>query len=116
MSESPSEAQFPPSSEPTPQPRPESPREPKSARIPLGPDVLVIRDRYESLSIANDVLIGLWFAVGSVLFFSEATMTVATALFVLGSVQMLIRPVIRLSRRLHLKRRGHGQHETQQDF
>ncbi|HJC60494.1 MAG TPA: YrhK family protein [Candidatus Dietzia intestinigallinarum] len=90
--------------------------EPHLARIPLGPEVLVIRDRYETLSIANDVLIGIWFVVGSVLFFSEATTTAATALFVVGSVQMLIRPVIRLSRRLHLRRRGYSDSGSGQDF
>lgn len=90
--------------------------EPHLDRIPLGPEVLVIRDRYETLSIANDVLIGIWFVVGSVLFFSEATNEVATALFVVGSVQMLIRPVIRLSRRLHLRRRGYSDSAAGQDF
>ena len=90
--------------------------EPHLDRIPLGPEVLVIRDRYETLSIANDVLIGIWFVVGSILFFSEATTEVATALFVVGSVQMLIRPVIRLSRRLHLRRRGDSDSAAGQDF
>lgn len=90
--------------------------EPHPARIPLGPEVLVIQDRYEALSIANDILIGLWFVVGSVLFFSETTTTIATALFVVGSVQMLIRPAIRLTRRLHLHRRGYSESGSDQDF
>lgn len=91
-------------------------REPPSALIPFGPDVVVIRNRYESLSIVNDVLLGVWFAVGSFLFFSEATSTAATILFALGSLQMLIRPVIRLSRRIHLRRRGYDESGTQQEF
>lgn len=91
-------------------------REPSSALVPLGPEVLVIRNRYESLSIANDVMLGVWFTIGSVLFFSESTTTAATALFLLGSVQMLIRPVIRLGRRTHLRRRGYDETGTQQDF
>src|SRR5699024_1445202 len=74
------------------------------------------RDRYESLSIANDVVLGIWFTVGSFLFFSESTMTEATVLFVLGSMQMLIGPVIRVSRRIHLRRRGYVEGGTQQDF
>ena len=36
-----------------------------------GQEELVIRTRYEALSIANDVLIGLWSLVGSFMFFSE---------------------------------------------
>lgn len=70
----------------------------------LGHEELVVRQRYETLSIVNDVLIGLWFLVGSFLFFSDSTVTAGTWLFVIGSVEMLIRPVIRLARRVHLQR------------
>jgi len=81
---------------------------PHSAQSPLvlhiGHDELVIRQRYETLSIVNDILIGLWFLVGSFLFFSETLSYAGTWLFVIGSVEMLIRPVIRLTRRVHLSR------------
>jgi hypothetical protein len=75
---------------------------------------LVIRRRYETLSVVNDILIGLWFTVGSVLFFWESTTTVGVSLFLIGSVELLVRPGIRLTRQLHLKRlpghpsAGHG--------
>ena len=72
--------------------------------IHLGAEELVIRKRYEVLSIANDLLIGLWFIIGSFLFFSESTSYAGTWLFVLGSVEMLIRPLIRLARHVHLRR------------
>lgn len=64
---------------------------------------LVIHRRYEVVSIINDVLIGIWFLTGSLCFFYSSLMTIGTWLFVIGSAQMLIRPVIRLSRHLHLK-------------
>ena len=67
-------------------------------------DMLVVHRRYEVVSIINDVLIGLWFLIGSVCFFYSSLMTIGTWLFVIGSAQMLIRPVIRLSRHFHLKR------------
>lgn len=70
----------------------------------VGHDELVIRRRYEALSIVNDILIGLWFVVGSVLFFSPASTTAGTWLFLAGSLQLLIRPVIRLARNLHVQR------------
>lgn len=70
----------------------------------VGRDELVIRQRYEVLSIANDILIGVLFLVGSVFFFTPELTDLGTWLFVLGSIDMLIRPVIRLSRRLHLGR------------
>ncbi len=72
--------------------------------IPLGRDELVIRNRYETLSTANDFLIGVMFVVGSVLFLSESTSTVGTWFFIVGSVQLLIRPSIRLARRVQLQR------------
>ncbi len=74
----------------------------------LGKDEVVIRRRYEALSIVNDILIGLWFTVGSILFFFEATTTTGTWLFVIGSVELLIRPMIRMTRIVHLARRPGG--------
>lgn len=70
----------------------------------LGREELVIRQRYETISIANDLLIGTLFLVGSFFFFSPSLTQVGTWLFVAGSVEMLIRPVIRLTRRVHLRR------------
>ncbi len=72
--------------------------------IHMGPEELVIRHRYEVLSIANDILIGIWFVIGSFFFFSETLTFAGTCLFVIGSIEMLIRPVIRLARRVHLRR------------
>lgn len=70
----------------------------------LGDHELVIRKRYEVLSILNDFLIAVWFTAGSVMFFYESTVTAGTWLFVLGSIELAIRPVIRLSRNVHLQR------------
>ena len=72
----------------------------------IGHDELVIRGRYEVISIVNDIMIGLWFIVGSVLFFFESTTTAGTWLFLLGSVQLVVRPLIRLHRRVTLGRIG----------
>ena len=82
--------------------------------VPVGRDELVIRNRYETLSIVNDVLIGVLFVVGSVLFLWESTSIVATWFFIAGSVQFLVRPGIRLARRVHRKRFGAGRDRTDQ--
>jgi len=86
--------------------------------IHIGRDELIIRKRYEVLSIVNDILVALWFIVGSVLFFSDATTIAGTWCFLAGSVELLIRPVIRLSRRVHLTRIAGSTAavETSQDF
>ena len=66
----------------------------RDLKIRVGHDEMVIRRRYESLSIANDVLIALWFVAGSVLFFWDSTARVATWMFLLGSIEFLARPLI----------------------
>lgn len=77
----------------------------------IGKDELILRQRYEVVSIVNDILIAVWFIVGSILFFSPALTTAGTWCFLAGSVELLIRPLIRLSRQVHVRRaqaRGSG--------
>ena len=94
-------------------------RQNKDVLIRIGRDELLIRQRYETVSIINDIVAGLLFVVGSALFFSPATTYAATWLFLIGSVSMLLRPTIRLTRRVHLTRQ-HGTaaaaHESSMDF
>lgn len=83
----------------------------------VGREELVIRQRYEIVSILNDALIALWFIAGSIMFFFAAWETTGTWCFLAGSVELLIRPLIRLSRQIHLKRlSGRPTHEASQDF
>ncbi len=70
----------------------------------IGHEELVVRQRWEVVSIVNDILIAVWFIIGSILFFSESTTTVGTWLFLVGSIELLIRPMIRLARRVHVQR------------
>ncbi len=69
----------------------------------MSPHEVKVRRNYSLLSISNDILIGIWFLVGSFFFFSDQLMFQGTCLFVIGSVEMLVRPVIRLIRQLHLQ-------------
>lgn len=75
----------------------------KDLDLEVGGKELVLHNRYEVLSILNDVMIAVWFIIGSILFFSESTTTAGTWLFLAGSVELLIRPVIRLTRNIHIK-------------
>lgn len=85
--------------------------------LTFGHEELVIRRRYEVLSIINDILIALWFIAGSILFFSEALTTLGTWFFLIGSVELLIRPAIRLVRAVHLGRiRDDGAVDSSPDF
>ena len=70
----------------------------------VGHEQLVIRRRYEVLSIANDFLIAIWFLAGSILFLYPSVETTAVWMFIIGSFQFLIRPTIRLVAHLHIRR------------
>ncbi|MGH3447789.1 MAG: YrhK family protein [Nocardioidaceae bacterium] len=78
--------------------------EQSSISFHIGHSEIVLRRRYEVLSIVNDMLVALWFIVGSILFFHESTTTLGTWLFLGGSIELMIRPLIRLSRHLHIGR------------
>lgn len=82
----------------------------------IGHEEIVLRRRYEILSILNDILVALWFIVGSVLFFSEATTYLGTWMFLLGSIQLLIRPAIRLVRHVHITRLDSPIPDSRRDF
>lgn len=84
--------------------------------VRVGREEMIIRQRYEALSVTNDFLIAMWFIIGSVLFFSPATSTAGVWFFLLGSIELAIRPVIRLTRQLHLRRLPARARDTIQDF
>lgn len=67
---------------------------------------LIIQHRYEVLHILNDIAIAIWFLIGSIFFLFSDLVTSGTWLFVIGSAQMLIRPVIRIAHKIHLRDTG----------
>lgn len=80
---------------------------------------LAVRQRYETLSMVNDIATGVLFVVGSLLFLSASTSSAGAWVFLVGSVSMLLRPVIQLTSRVELGRRGAdrtGSHETPMDY
>ncbi|WP_210435567.1 YrhK family protein [Saccharopolyspora sp. ASAGF58] len=82
-----------------------------------GHEELLIRKRYEFISIVNDFLIAIWFIVGSLLFFHEDTATAGTWPFLLGSCELAVRPVIKLAWHVRLRRlRPVGLRGSDQDF
>ncbi len=78
--------------------------------IPLSRDALtVLHKRYEVLSILNDLMIGIWFITGSILFLFPSLTQSGAWVFVFGSLQFMLRPTIRLARHLHLQAVGNPQ-------
>jgi hypothetical protein len=83
----------------------------------IGHGELLLRHRYEMASIVNDMLIAVWFIIGSLLFFDSATTTAGVWMFLLGSIELAIRPAIRLIRHVHLRHVQPGApHDSDQDF
>ena len=60
--------------------------------------------RYQAIYDGVDALAAIAFIVGSALFFSESTKTIATWLFLIGSVFFAVRPLVHLVRDFHLAR------------
>lgn len=65
---------------------------------------LVIQRRYEAFSALNDFFIAMWFLMGSIMLLDKSLMDSGTWLFIIGSVQFLIRPMIKLTSLVHLSR------------
>jgi len=82
--------------------------QPDPLTLNLGPEQLVINRRYEVASMLNDILTGLWFVVGSCFFFYDTLQTAAAWLFLIGSIELLIRPMIRIARDVHLRRKPYS--------
>ncbi|WP_018333322.1 YrhK family protein [Actinomycetospora chiangmaiensis] len=88
-----------------------------SITLTLGDQEIVLRQRYELISIINEIGIAIFFTVGSIAFYFEELFTLGVTLFVIGSVQLGVRPAIRFARRVQLRRLTRGMpHEVARDF
>ena len=62
----------------------------------IGSFGIFFNKRYQLFAIINDLMLGIWFTIGSVLFLFSQTQTIGTILFILGSAQLLGRPILKL--------------------
>jgi hypothetical protein len=72
--------------------------------LDVGRFEIFFRKRYKLLSIINDLSLGIWFTIGSIMFFWSSTQTIGTLLFLLGSLQLLGRPILKLMHAFFMKR------------
>ncbi|MFQ6386375.1 YrhK family protein [Priestia aryabhattai] len=70
----------------------------------IGKYEFFFKKSYKVIYTINDFLIGIWFLIGSILFFYDSLKNIGVWLFVLGSVQLLIRPTIKLVHDFHLRK------------
>jgi len=76
----------------------------KELDVDVGQEHIVIQRRYDALGAINDLLIAVWFLIGSFFFLKESLTTDGTWLFILGSAQLLIKPMIKLISLIHVGR------------
>lgn len=96
---------------------PDAGHEGEAVTISLGNQEIVLRQRYELLSIINDIGIFLFFTVGSIAFYWHDLFNLGVTLFVIGSVQLGFRPILRFFRRVQLRSLTKGMpHEVARDF
>ena len=72
--------------------------------IEIGKYELFFKKSYKVINSINDFLIGIWFLIGSILFFYDSLKNIGIWLFILGSVQLIIRPTIKLVHDFHLRK------------
>ncbi|MFC5062607.1 YrhK family protein [Actinomycetospora atypica] len=85
--------------------------------LTLGNEEIVLRQRFELISIINEIGIALFFTVGSIAFYWHELFNLGVTLFVIGSVQLGIRPAIRFARRVQLHKLTKGMpSEVARDF
>ncbi|ARF15951.1 YrhK family protein [Sporosarcina ureae] len=64
--------------------------------VKLGKHVIFFNKNYRYIFIINELVLGIIFIVGSVFFFFETLKTAGIILFVVGSAQLFIRPVLKI--------------------
>lgn len=72
--------------------------------IDIGQRHVVIQRRYEALGALNDLFIAIWFLIGSFFFLTDALIESGTWLFIVGSAQLIIKPLIKLTGLVHVGR------------
>ena len=72
--------------------------------VDIGNDHIVIQRRYEALGAFNDLLIAIWFLIGSFFFLNDSLVESGTWLFIVGSAQLIIKPFIQLTSLIHVSR------------
>lgn len=70
----------------------------------IGQEHITIQHRYDALGAVNDFLIALWFFIGSFFFLTNSLVESGTWLFIVGSAQLLIKPLLKLAGLIHVRR------------
>ena len=76
--------------------------------LDLGREHIIVHRRYEVVGAINDLLIAIWFLIGSFFFLSNSLVERGTWLFIVGSAQLLIKPALKLASLIHVRQVYHS--------
>ncbi|SFD38381.1 YrhK-like protein [Lentibacillus persicus] len=62
--------------------------------------------KYRFIALSNDIVLGIFFLVGSVFFLFEPLKTAGAVLFIIGSAQLLARPILKIFHAIYFTRRN----------
>lgn len=70
---------------------------------PLVKKRIEIRNRYETAHLASEIVTAILYLVGSFFLFYPDLKVIGSCMFILGSIQMLVRSLLRMSYRIKLR-------------
>ncbi|MFC3039982.1 YrhK family protein [Virgibacillus xinjiangensis] len=82
--------------------------------LQMGKFEVFFKKKYKFLSLTNDITLGLWFLIGSILFLFHSTKMIGTILFIIGSAQLLGRPILKLIHAFFVRRETYRNQEHQE--
>lgn len=83
-----------------------------NVEVQVGKHIIFFNKNYRYIFIINELLLGIEFVVGSVFFFYESLKTAGIIIFIVGSAQMFLRPVLKIFHAVSLKKIGQtGTHD-----
>lgn len=65
---------------------------------------MIIEKRYRVVSFINDLLLGVLYFIGSILFLTDVSQAVSISFFLAGSIMMIIRAGLNILKDLHVKK------------
>ncbi|GKV65378.1 MULTISPECIES: YrhK family protein [Sporosarcina] len=68
----------------------------KNYEVKIGKYAIFFNKNYRYIFIINELILGIIFIVGSIFFLFESLKTAGIILFIVGSVQLFIRPALKI--------------------
>lgn len=75
----------------------------KDFEVQLGKHTIFFNKNYRYIFIINELILGIVFVVGSIFFLVESLKTAGIILFIVGSAQLFIRPVLKILHAITLR-------------